>query len=446
MNHARYRMALALFAQSLLVVLFACGGQSLTSLDDGGDAGPCSESVCPANKVWNPASCVCESVHDAKSQVPPDATAQCPPILCPAGWVQGMVGGQCACLSVDASIVVDAMPPTDTGSDVHRADASVDAPHDSTADTYVPPDDAPIFIDSPYDSPYSCGPTACGPGYEATPSCVCVACTNTCPAGESPTAGCGGCTPCGYKCPVGFVYGTGCSCGPPGTDAGPNAGDGGGVTCMLEGYLSCSAGSWCQLGICPDNTTQYGCYCNPDGTASCDLTCPVPPPCTIPGLGTCAYGAQCVFNGCAGNASSTELVCNCNSGGNASCYTSPCSEGGVGPGTDAGDGGVTCLLEGYYPCSAGSWCPLGTCPDNTTQYGCTCNADGTATCQLTCPAPAPCTIPGEGTCPYATSCIFGTCSGSSGTQLSCYCNSGGYATCNTIPCGPVDAGGPWPGG
>lgn len=210
---------------------------------------------------------------------------------------------------------------------------------------------------------------------------------------------------------------------------------------MLEGYYACSAGSWCQLGICPDGTTQYGCYCNQDGTASCALTCPVPPPCTIPGQGTCPYGAQCAF-GCAADASSTALVCSCNSGGVAYCNTTPCNalEGGIGPSVDAGDGGVTCLLEGYYACSAGSWCPLGVCPDNTTQYGCTCNADGTATCRLTCPTPAPCTIPGEGTCPYQTSCIFGTCVGEAGTQLSCYC-SGSSASCYTIPCGAADGGG-----
>ena len=206
---------------------------------------------------------------------------------------------------------------------------------------------------------------------------------------------------------------------------------------MLQGYMPCSAGAWCSLGVCPDGTTQYGCYCDADGTANCNVTCPVPPPCTIPGQGACPYGAQCVYGNCAEDASASALVCSCNSGGSASCYTSSC--GSVGDaGIDGGDGGVTCLLEGYYSCSAGSWCQLGLCPDNTTPYGCTCNADGTANCRLTCPAAA-CTIPGEGTCPLNTSCTFGSCNGSSGTRLSCYCYSGGSAYCNTVSC--AEAGG-----
>jgi hypothetical protein len=165
----------------------------------------------------------------------------------------------------------------------------------------------------------------------------------------------------------------------------------------------------------------------------------VPPPCMIPGQGTCPYNSQCVFDSCATDASGGALVCSCSSGGSASCYTTSCSgllEGGVAS-VDAGDAGVTCLLEGYYSCSAGSWCQLGNCADGT-PYGCTCNADGTASCRLTCPNPAACTIPGEGTCPFGSSCLFGSCNGSSGTLLSCYCNAGGSAYCNTISC--ADAG------
>ena len=81
----------------------------------------------------------------------------------------------------------------------------------------------------------------------------------------------------------------------------------------------------------------------------------------------------------------------------------------------------------------GQYCQLGTCPDGT-PYGCTCNADGTTTCNLVCPPPAPCVIPGEGTCPYGQSCTYGTCNGTSGSQLTCYCQ-GSYASCYTTSCG-----------
>ncbi|MDP9002284.1 MAG: hypothetical protein M3O46_19505 [Myxococcota bacterium] len=491
MHHALRRIAFALLAQSWIVLLVACGGQSSIVLPDAGDAGTCIQSlpgqdtVCTANKVWNPVSCKCESIDDAMAPDSPDAATPCPLIACPAGTVEGVARGVCGCLPVEAGVVVDAVAPMDARQDVASADASQDSAPGSTDASYDAPFydspynsdasssdasnyndaigpyyfdaryqyDAPYSYDAPYyyDSPFTCGPTACGPGYEATPSCQCLACTNACPVGQTPMAGCGGCGPCGYQCPAGFGYGSGCNCGPPGTDAGPNPGpdsgpvpaDAGGVTCLLQGYYACSAGSWCQLGICPDNTTQYGCYCNADGTATCNLICPAPPPCTIPGQGTCAYGAQCVYDSCAADASSMALVCSCYGAGNASCYTTPCSnlDGGV-DGAVATDGGVTCMLEGYRPCSAGSWCPLGICPDNTTEYGCTCNADGTATCRLTCPAPPPCTIPGEGVCPYGTSCVFGTCSGNTGTQLVCNCNAGGSAYCNTVPCGAADGGGP----
>jgi hypothetical protein len=435
-----------------LLLLAACGGQAAGLLDDGGgslevppDAGGCLASPCPSNAVWNPATCQCEpGVPQGKPG--PDAATTCPPIVCPTGTVQGVQGTKCACISVDSGIIVDSAVPIDAPVDVSPPDATQDVARDVTTDQYRPDVSPPYdaFIDVPpffVDSPVSCDPTSCGQGYIAMPGgggfCYCTACTNACPSGQTPAAGCGGCTACSAKCPTGFVYGSGCNCGPPGTNAGPNTADGGpdggGVTCMLQGYTACTAGSWCQLGVCPDGTTQYGCYCNPDGTANCSLTCPIPPPCTIPGEGTCAYGSQCVFGDCAADASAAALVCSCNSGGSASCYTSSCSSIVQDGGADAGDGGVTCLLEGSYACSAGSWCQLGICPDNTTPYGCTCNADGTATCRLTCPTAA-CTIPGEGTCPVGMSCMFGTCNGSSGTQLSCYCYSAGNAYCNTISC------------
>jgi hypothetical protein len=44
-----------------------------------------------------------------------------------------------------------------------------------------------------------------------------------------------------------------------------------------------------------------------------------------------------------------------------------------------------CYLEGYAYCPAGTWCPLGICPDGITPYGCLCNEDGTTTCSLDCP-------------------------------------------------------------
>jgi hypothetical protein len=275
----------------------------------------------------------------------------------------------------------------------------------------------------------------CGPGYALSASCTCEPCAATCPYGQMPGSGCNGCVACSQTCPAGFDDGPSCGCVPHGTDAGPTPPpDAGGVTCLLEGYRSCSAGSWCELGVCQDGTTQYGCYCNADGTATCNLTCPVPPPCTIPGQATtCPAGRECIYGSCS-DPSGELLVCQCNTygdGGNAYCYTTSCGEGGSYI-PDAGTGDVTCLLEGYTPCSAGSWCALGSCPDGT-EYGCLCNADGTATCDVNCPPPPPCTIPGEGTCPYGSSCIFG-CSGGTGVGLSCYCESGGNASCSTVSC------------
>jgi hypothetical protein len=473
MNHSRRRIALVL-VQSWLLFALACGGQSQTVLDDAGDAGVCPVSTCAANQSWNPAGCRCELRDDGGSSVA-DAMDACAPIPCPLGSVPGRVGGVCGCVSVDAG--VDALPPIDAPKDAPQADAAPDsptdspvaptdatlydsgpydattldaaldaAPYDATVDAL--PVDGPYFFDSsPYvDSSRFCPPYYfCGPGYQWNAYCQCVPCANACPSGQTPSAGCAACTACSNQCPPGFHYGSGCNCGPPGTDAGPNNPpiDGGPAACMLQGNTWCSAGSWCPLGTCPDNTTEYGCYCNPDGTATCSLVCPSPPPCSIPGQGTCPFGAQCVFGNCAANPSSTALVCSCNYGGSASCNTAPCNsftEGGIVP-VDGGDAGVTCLLEGNYPCPAGTFCPLGTCPDNVTPYGCTCNPDGTATCKLTCPPPPPCTIPGEGTCPGGTQCVFGACTSSTATQLVCDCGLDGYANCYTNPCGANDGGG-----
>jgi hypothetical protein len=320
-------------------------------------------------------------------------------------------------------------------------------PDTSIYDVYYPPYD--VYYPPDVGDDVNCPPYYCGNGYTTDQFCQCVPCNSTCPYGQQAGPGCNGCVACPYQCPANFDYGPNCGCVPHGTEAGAppptDGGDGGGVTCQIEGYYSCTAGSWCELGICPGGTTQYGCYCNMDGTATCDLSCPVPPPCAIPGQGTCPYGAQCVYGSCANNPNGDLLVCSCNSGGpsggSAYCYTASCADGGpfIGDGgifEDGGgnDAGVTCLLEGYRSCSAGSFCSLGTCPNGTTQYGCLCNADGTATCDLTCPAPPPCVIPGEGTCPYGTQCTFGTCNGGVGTTLTCYCAYGGSANCYTSSC------------
>jgi hypothetical protein len=284
----------------------------------------------------------------------------------------------------------------------------------------------------------------CPPGYSSAPGCNCSPCDNTCPAGQSPGPSCA-CTTCTVTCPAGFRYGDGCNCVPQGVDAGPmptpDASDAGVTSCQIEGYVTFPAGSWYMLGVCPDGKTQYGCYCNADGTSTCSLDCPQSAACVIPGHPDCPPGSSCVYGSCADDPSGDLLVCSCSSyggeGGMAYCYTASCADGGALYLPDAGgaDGGVTCNLEGYITCPAGSFCPIGTCPDGTTQYGCTCNQDGRATCNLTCPPPPPCDIPGEGTCPYGSQCIFGCPAGTTtGTGLSCSCGYGTTASCFTAPC------------
>jgi hypothetical protein len=54
-------------------------------------------------------------------------------------------------------------------------------------------------------------------------------------------------------------------------------------------------------------------------------------------------------------------------------------------GDGSSDARYGCYLEGHIYCPIDTWCPIGTCPDGVTQYGCTCNADGTTTCSLDCP-------------------------------------------------------------
>ena len=144
------------------------------------------------------------------------------------------------------------------------------------------------------------------------------------------------------------------------------------------------------MGTCPDGQTTYGCYCDLQGHLTCQIECPAP----------------------------------------------------------ARDGGVTCLLEGYdygpnapgaVTCNAGSFCAMGTCPNSNTQFGCVCNADGTATCDLECPPPASCVIPGEGTCPSGSQCTYGICDGSSSAILACPCFDG-TASCYMSSCPEGDSG------
>lgn len=470
-------LALLAMVAAFSAVLLACGGRSDNNQatgpgDDGGltaaDGSSCEPLPCPSNSAWNASICGCEAVDNSGIPVVVDAMAQCPPLPCPYGTVVAMVGSSCACVAEPSP--PDSSPPTGP-----YEDSPYYYPYDSSPDVwyYPPPIDAPYvypteagpgFDSGPYCPYYYYNYNPCGSGYSLGPNCQCELCpASTCPIGDMPGPGCNGCTACPTSCPTGFDYGPSCTCVPHGVDAGPpvppDASDAG-VGCLLEGYNNCAAGSWCQLGTCPDGRTQYGCYCDQNGHATCSLTCPVPPPCTIPGQAACPYGQQCVYGSCAADPASELLVCSCNSGGyypgypgfpggdagtsSASCYTASCADGGPQYLPDAGppSGGVTCLLEGYYSCSAGSYCSLGTCPDGT-PYGCTCNQDGTATCNLACPTPPPCQIPGEGSCPYGTSCVFGCGSGSNGTGLSCYCGWGGSANCNTVQCSQIpDAGGP----
>jgi hypothetical protein len=439
MNHARSRVALLLLALASSALLLACGGKAGISFEPSDDAGvvECIPSPCPSSLGWDPATCTCDLILDAGPVIGPigmDATSpQCSALRCPRGGISEVLGGGCACVfptaSLDASIE-DATEYSDVSEEPYPEDVTVS-------------DDSPFYEDSPYESDSGCPNYYCGDGYALNQYCQCAPCATTCPLGKTPGPGCSDCVACNDTCPAGFDNAPGCSCVPHGTDAGiVNVADAAtAVTCLLQGSDRCAAGSWCELGICPDDTTQYGCYCNTDGTATCNLTCPKPPACTIPGEGTCPYGSQCVYGSCADDSASSVFVCSCYNGGSAYCNTASCADGGPYL-ADAGssDGGTTCLLEGYYSCNAGSYCALGTCPDGTTQYGCFCNADGTATCDLTCPPPPACNIPGEGTCPYGTECVYGACHGSVGTQFSCYCGSGGYASCYTSSCNEDDGG------
>jgi hypothetical protein len=422
MNKCRAAFLVSAFASmTLLLAIAGCGGGvSLHAPelgDDGGiGVGQCTPLVCPPEAAWDPVGCACEPIASGTSPGNPGCSARCP-----AGTVLELLNGACGCVAVEP-------PPEELDASVDVTE--IDAPVVTYYDVYPVPDAFPYTPDS---SPCSFLPTNyCGPGY-ALDGCSCVQCSSSsCPSGQTPGAGCNGCIACSSKCPQGFVFGAGCSCVPTGTVQ--PAIDGGGPTCTLGGYNTCGAGQWCSLGTCPDGQTQYGCYCDSQGHSTCQLECPTPPPCTIPGQGTCPYGSECLFGTC-GSGSDSLLACSCYQNGQAYCSTVSCEAGVTLPdgGVTDGGGGVTCLLEGYVTCNAGSFCPVGTCPDNQTQYGCFCNADGTATCDLDCPPPAPCVIPGEGTCPSGTQCQYGTCNGTSGSILSCSCYAGN-ASCYTYSC------------
>jgi len=389
--------------------------------------------------------------------------------------------------SHDSSTGFDATPPS--------TDATFGAPDSADADSstiwivpdammydVVPSFDSPAYQDvvtSPYCPPF---PYSCPNGYTMnSTTCGCELCSMTCPAGETPGPNCQSCIACPYSCPAGYDVGPSCSCTPHVTDSGVPTGDAnpgvpdaetdaseaGSRNCLLGGNMYCNAGSWCQMGVCPDGTTQYGCYCNSDGTSTCSLNCPGTTSCDIPGEpGVCPLGVDCMYGTCS-SSSSTVLICNCynngaigigygggtGSGGGivvlpptmggsgASCYTTTCGDLDAGNGFDGGpinyyvpDGGPVppaCLIEGYLACPVGQFCALGTCPSGT-PYGCTCNADGGANCNMNC-GTTDCDIPGEGICPDGTSCNFGSCADAGASILTCSCY-GGAASCYTSSC------------
>src|SRR6202142_1267414 len=314
MNRSRSGIRLSFSALLALAVLSACGGQAGNGT--AGDSAVCSVTSCSANETWNPASCACEGVdtgapgdtgapsetgappdtgapsdtgapHDTgtprDAAEPPDAsdaTVECAGPLCSGGSVLGLVGGACVCVPVDAGPDQDRTTPNDAS---HGPDA--DAQREAL-DATVQDGSRPVQEASPADSFYESPDVTYGDPGASSP------CSLACPAGQTGSFDCVGCVACPIGCPAGFEYGAECGCIPHGVDAGVDSGDAGGVACLLEGYDECAPGSWCGLGICPHGNTQYGCYCNRDGTATCQLVCPSPPPCTIPGLGTCAYDTQ----------------------------------------------------------------------------------------------------------------------------------------------------------
>ncbi|MGH7734485.1 MAG: hypothetical protein ACREOE_12495, partial [Gemmatimonadales bacterium] len=366
-----------LVAAAGALLLLACGGTAVErgSNGDGGgitgsDSATCDVLPCPSNASWDPTLCECVT----------SPGSGCGDVMCPRGQSVQYLHGSCVCqlvdngsdasdgdlLDADVSDSTDGQPADVTSFDEGPA---VDSPYDY--DVQPSYDGMPYYADGyPVDQEVYCGYSSyCGPGYTWEASngyCQCVACQMVCPNGETPDNSCTSCVACTTACPAGFYVGQNCNCIPDGVDAGPPpiieagpmTGEGGSTPgCTLEGYRTCPLGSWCELGVCPDNKTQYGCYCDTAGNTTCNLACPQPQACTIPGLGTCAAGQACIFgaSACQGDSGSV-LECSCYSnGGNASCYSLSCAqyESYYGPdsGFDSGpsdtDGGPSCYLQGY---------------------------------------------------------------------------------------------------
>ena len=344
------------------------GGVARERVADGGiGVGQCTPLACPPEAAWDPVSCACQPIASATNPGSPGCSAQCP-----NGTVLEIVNGVCGCVALE---------PLDATLDVTEIDAPGVTDNDAYAYPWAP-DASPCT--TAYGGP--CGPGSAGytdPG-ATHGTCTCFKCPNSCPSGQIPVEGCGGCIACSTKCPQGFVYGTECSCVPIGTvqSAVPPGPDGGPTWCPYLEESSCPAGQWCPAGTCPDGQTQYGCYCD----AQAHLTC--------------------------------QLACQMNWGG-------------------------TCLLAGNFICDAGSFCEMGLCRDDSTPYGCICNADGTATTCDQCPPglQLPCWIPGVGTCPGGSTCKYDTCDGGSGAITSCSCFDGTLSCSASVSCGAQGDGG-----
>ncbi len=434
-----------------VVILFACGGRADGTLDDDagpGDASPdqaeqapdggpvgdasgpdvtdatsdaCPATTCPAGSTLG-ADCRCWDTHDAAV----DACASCPPYTtadgncscracggCAPGWI---LEPNCGCFDPDSGLIGDGSP----------------------WDVYIPDSSCFAF---------------CPPGYVQTPECSCVS--------TFPDDGGCVCTPygcnCGFDascapCPSGTQLDSNdCQCIPLDASVDAHAGNDASVGpgCWLEGYQYCPGDTWCELGSCP-NGTQTGCYCNANCKASCSVECPPPAPCYIPSFGDCPAGASCAVGPCP-NPADGSVVCFCSQDGTFSCDSScnGASDGGPETGPTPTDAGPGCYLSvGYgYPygpyggtefCASGTFCELGVCPDGVTQYGCFCNADGTASCSLSCPPPPPCYVPGYGDCAVNTTCTVGMCPNNGG-PINCTCYQGGSYTCSGS-CDGADAG------
>jgi len=503
---------------------------------DAADA--CVPISCVSNSTWSASQCRCigidGSVRDSASDGSADS-ANANDAMADAADTgpDGSLDASAEAAPDSSANQLDAPGDvsSDTGSDgavaVHDAMADVSVGHDSSSliDATPPPgdsttglpdsgdrdssgpsaDSAPYDVIPIFDSPIAedtgispwCAPIGytCPNGYVMDSMCKCELCSMTCPAGETPGSGCQSCVACPYSCPAGYDLGPNCACTPHVTDSGIDTGtesDSGdsstGVhdaeadasdasaasSCLLGGSVYCNVDSWCQMGVCPDGKTQYGCYCNSDGTSSCSLNCPGATSCEIPGeSGECPLGSNCMYGSCS-SSSSAVLICNCYNNGSvgigiiggsggtgtggvgipypvtggssgASCYTTTCGDldgGSLDSGTSyyIPDGGPVqpgCLIEGYLGCPAGQYCALGTCPNGTT-YGCTCNLDGGADCKMNC-GTTDCVIPGEGTCRDGTSCNFGSCEDAGASILSCSCYAGS-ASCYTQTCSSLDGG------